>query len=82
MTLIESKIAGIPCLIKVEHFSFQKGNPSCFDVSDWDTQDYLEFNYKVCDRRGYKADWLQKKMSHQDIEYVENSIIQAHTETY
>lgn len=51
---VEARIAGIPCLVRVVHYA-----------SSPDTrgeQGYVDIDYVVCDRKGYPAEWLARKM--------------------
>lgn len=65
-------IKGIPCLIGVvDYFSqpHHKGSPmTCW--SDLDYYGYEEIDYVILDRKGYKADWLAKKI---DV-YIDSEI--------
>lgn len=53
--LIESRVAGIPCLIKVD--------------TNW--------CWEVLDRRGYKAQWLERKLTAADRRRIENKIVKV-----
>ena len=72
-TLIEARISGIPCLIQVNAFQHYAGCHS--GSSDWDYHGFCEMDWDVLDRRGRKADWLDRKMTSSDIEYIEELII-------
>lgn len=64
---IPFEIKGIPCLIGIVDYFYQpphKGSPyTCW--SDLDYNGYEEIEYLVLDRKGYKADWLAKKVDDQ-----------------
>ena len=62
--LMDTKIAGIPCTIRVDYVSVTP--PDSRADSDWDYYGYTEFDYTVCDRRGRPAPWLEKKMTRAD----------------
>jgi hypothetical protein len=64
MNTMETKIAGIPCLIKVGYFNVVKGNSRADNPDDY--YGYTDFEFTVCDRRGRPAPWLEKKMTKQD----------------
>lgn len=58
------RIAGIPCTIRLDnvHGKYRQariyGDPdSCYPA------EYPEIEFTVCDRKGYPAPWLEKKMS-------------------
>lgn len=64
----ESTIAGIPCGIVVTHYHntpAHRGSPHTCD-SDMDYYGYTEFEFYVVDRKGYKAAWLEKKLTDED----------------
>lgn len=71
---INTQIAGIPCKVEVVHVFVQKPlGPSC--DSDWDCYGYSEVEFKVLDRKGYPARWLEAKMSSEDSERIEAEIL-------
>ena len=73
---IESTVAGIPCLIQIDHVFVQRPlGPSC--DSDQDCYGYADVEFTVLDRRGYEAPWLVKKMTADDHERIENEILEA-----
>ena len=76
MENIESNVAGIPCLIEILQ---------CTEVKPWtgpiercpssdDFYGYTEIAFNVLDRKGYRADWLTKKLSEEDVERIEEEI--------
>lgn len=70
---IESHIQGIPCLIEITHFDQVKGDSSTW-ASDWDYYGYTESEWNVRDRRGYRAAWLENKLTDADRERIEIEI--------
>lgn len=58
-------LAGIPCLLKVERYikvSPWRGSPhTCPSAADY--YGYEEADWEVCDRKGYLAPWLAKKIT-------------------
>ena len=72
LTKIESRVAGIPCIICVTHFESVSGNSSA--DSDWDYHGYTESKFEVCDRRGRPAPWLSRKMTSADESRIESEI--------
>ncbi len=74
--VIEYNFKGIPCLIGVTHFLTKKphsGSPLSCD-SDMDFYGYTEIEFELLDREGYKADWLEKKLSKEDTDIIEEFI--------
>jgi hypothetical protein len=49
---IETRVAGIPCIIGVTHFESVRGSFSYHAASDWDFHGYVDCEFEVCDRRG------------------------------
>jgi hypothetical protein len=62
--LMETRIAGIPCTVRIDYVCVTPPDPR--GDSDWDYYGYTEFDYTVCDRRGRPAPWLTKKMTRAD----------------
>ena len=73
---VETHIAGIPCLARVDYF-FKKEPDFDTWASDWDYYGYTEIEFTVCDRRGRPAPWLEKKMTDAEKERIENEILEA-----
>ena len=72
--MIEAKIYGIPCLVKVITCNIYKGTvPNSASLDD--DSGFSEIEYEVCDRKGYPALWLEKKMTSGDRERIEDLII-------
>ena len=71
---IESRVAGIPCLIGVTYFESVRGSYDYHAVSDMDYHGYSESDWVVCDRRGRPAPWLEKKMTSKDESRIEREI--------
>lgn len=74
--IIESKVAGIPCQIKVTYFHKQKpfkGPARLCDSRD-DYYGYTEVEFEVLDRRGRKAEWLERKLTGRDMKRIEDEI--------
>lgn len=71
---IESRVAGIPCIIGVIHFDGADGSYSASAPSDVDYYGYVEVEFEVCDRRGRPAPWLERKLSDNDISRIEDEV--------
>jgi hypothetical protein len=71
---IESRVAGIPCIIGVTHFESVRGSFSYHAASDWDYHGYTESEWVVCDRRGRPAPWLERKLTSKDTSRIESEI--------
>jgi hypothetical protein len=80
ITEIESRVAGIPCLIGVTHFDSVQGSYSYNAASDMDYYGYSESEWDVLDRRGRPAAWLERKLTDDDRQRIEQEIAEAMTE--
>jgi hypothetical protein len=80
ITEIESRVAGIPCLIGVTEFSSVRGSYSYNAASDMDYYGYSESEWDVLDRRGRPAAWLERKLTDDDRQRIEQEIAEAMTE--
>ena len=69
---IESRVAGIPCIIGVIEYT-SVASDSRAD-SDWDYAGYTECNFAVCDSRGRPAPWLDRKLTAKEISRIESEI--------
>lgn len=67
--IFQHTISGIPCQIFIFDVTFiPASNLSPHQcASDIDYYGDFDCDFTVLDRKGYKADWLAKKLSSQDI---------------
>lgn len=73
---IETTIAGIPCLIGVTYYECVQGSYSYNAASDLDYYGYSESEWEVLDRKGYKAAWLERKLTARDHDRINAEIDQ------
>jgi hypothetical protein len=71
---IETRVAGIPCLIGVITFDSVDGSYSA--DSDVDYYGYTESDWEVLDRRGRPAGWLSKKLTSKESDRIETEIVE------
>jgi len=71
---IETRVAGIPCIVGVIEFESVAGSYSYHAASDWDYHGYTETDWEVCDRRGRPAPWLAKKLTDKESKRIESEI--------
>ena len=71
---IETRVAGIPCIVGVTYFDSVRGSYSYHAASDWDYHGYTECEFEVLDRRGRKAPWLERKLTDKIINEIEQEI--------
>lgn len=63
--LVPFNLSGLPCLLGVTGYNYQppfKG-PARLCDSDVDFYGYEEIDFELLDRKGYRAKWLDPKMS-------------------
>jgi len=72
---IESRVAGIPCIIGVMNYTKVRGSFSRNAASDMDYYGYCESEWEVCDRRGRPAPWLERKLNQSERDRIEQTII-------
>ncbi len=73
---IESRVAGIPCLIQVDRCLVEKGNYSRMAETPDEYYGVCEIEFTVLDRRGRPAPWLEKKLTDDDTDRIENQILE------
>ena len=73
---IESRIAGIPCLIGVTHFNRVRGSYSYNAPSDMDYYGYTESEWEVLDRRGRPAAWLERKLTDRERSRIDGEVFE------
>jgi hypothetical protein len=71
---IETRVAGIPCLIGVTHYEAVNGSYAYNADSDWDYEGYTESEWEVLDSRGRPAPWLTKKLTSKIESEIEQEI--------
>jgi hypothetical protein len=68
-----SKVCGIPCIIKADVFVCE---PNWGDASDQDCYGYVEIDtWTVLDRKGRPAPWLERKLTDKEETRIEREII-------
>lgn len=61
----ESTVAGIPCKVRVTY-------ATPYVPASWDAPaEGGDFEFELLDRKGYRARWLEKKMSDEDVSRIE-----------
>ena len=71
---IETRVAGIPCVIGVVEYFSVAGSYSQNAASDWDYHGYTECDWEVCDSRGRPAPWLARKLTSKIEAAIESEI--------
>lgn len=80
MTPIECRVCGIPAQIEVTHAVYVKGSTSrdCMSAAEW-YGGWDDVEYEVLDRKGYTAQWLQRKLDQDKAEQarLDEVVVQA-----
>jgi hypothetical protein len=76
--MISTHIQGIPCQVKMVYGHYQepwRGSPhDC--PSDWDYYGgWVELEFEVYDRKGYRAKWLERKMTPEDEDRIISELL-------
>ena len=74
---IETRVAGIPCIVGVTYFESVRGSYSYHAASDMDYHGYTECEFEVLDSRGRKAAWLERKITAAIQSDIEAEIAEA-----
>ncbi len=69
-----TRVLGIPCGVVIDSCLVVKGQ-GMRAASDVDCTGFAEIDWRLLDRKGYPARWLQKKMTDGDKEKLEIEII-------
>lgn len=77
---IASNICGIPCIILIDCCAVYRGSHNSAADSELDYYGYSEIEFTILDRKGYKAAWLERKLT-EDIENRIQAEILAYAET-
>ena len=69
-------IEGIPCIIHITHFRKVEGDMNA--DNDLDYNGYTDIEFRIKDRKGYNADWLEKKITPALRLEIEDTICKAY----
>ena len=70
--LVNVTVCGIPAQAKITHLVVVKGSVHADNPDDY--YGYSEVEFEICDRKGYQAKWLERKMTDEDRDSVEEQI--------
>mgnify|MGYP003609651993 FL=1 len=74
MADLQTRISGIPCQIEVT--SYYPATPmKWFRNGDCAPPEDEEIEFRVLDRKGYPAPWLEKKMNEEDRIRIEKELL-------
>ena len=74
MVTFETKVAGIPCQCQVT--STTPYIPATF----WEPAEGGDFEFNILDRKGYRAKWLEAKLTSADYDRLYNEYEQQEAE--
>lgn len=76
MNFIPHTLAGIPCLIRVSSYVSVGPWRGCITScpSSDDYYGYTDMEYELFDRKGYRARWLDKKLTPLEKDRIEQAI--------
>lgn len=69
----EYRVAGIPCIIDAFEISVVKGE-GYSAPSDQDARGWVESYFEVLDRRGRRAQWLERKLNSKMVAEIKQEI--------
>lgn len=80
--MLKTTVCGIPCQVEVNYY-FHKPPDYNNDASDVDYYGYTDTDFTLYDSKGYKAPWLEKKMTEEDMDKLKEEIIcYVHDKSY
>lgn len=63
----ETKVAGIPCICKVlDYTGYKPMRITGTGFGDAEPPEYANLEFEILDRKGYKARWLEEKVTPED----------------
>ena len=78
IAMIESRVAGVPCLIGLLSYECSPGTESRTADSDWDYHGWTDIDFDVLDRKGRKAPWLERKLTDRDLDRIYQDVTKPH----
>lgn len=70
----ESHVGGIPCIIAIT--SFYRGSPARHSGPLAGPEEHPEADWCVLDRRGYRAEWLERKLTDADRQRIDEEAVE------
>lgn len=68
-------ISGIPCQCHVLFFEPDEGAKLTGHPDTWEPASGGEFDFEILDRKGYRAEWLEAKLSRDDEVRLEREFL-------
>ena len=77
--MLNTRIAGIPCQVELTSYTpFWNGRRGHID--NWLPDEPEQVEFEVFDRKGYKAPWLERKMTDADYARIEQELMEFYRE--
>lgn len=73
--MVAVRVAGIPCFVDVQSYHHQPAL-GYWAESREDAEGYTDCEYRICDRRGRVAEWLERKATDADHREILEAIEQ------
>ena len=73
--MLSTRIAGIPCLVQLTHYSPYRDNRRGH-IDSWLPDDPEEIEFEVCDRNGRPAPWLERKLTEKETARIEQELLE------
>lgn len=74
--MIRTHISGIPCQAEMTGGHYQKPDYTTW-ASDWDYYGgWVDLEFEIYDRKGYRAKWLENKMSEKDFARITAELLE------
>lgn len=71
-TQFTTKVSGIPCICEVTHFIRARPGRYSGPPEDCYPDEPSEFEFNILDTKGRRAEWLENKLTQDDIERLED----------
>lgn len=76
--IFETHVSGIPCLCEVTYYvPYQPMRITGWGYGDADPPEMEEFEFRILDRKGYPAAWLEAKLTNEDEDRLLNEYIET-----
>jgi hypothetical protein len=72
---IETRVAGIPAIIGVSDYKYYRPDRSYRSPSSEDFYGGYVFEYDILDKRGRKAEWLERKLTNNCRDEIDELIL-------
>lgn len=71
---MKTRVAGIPCIVNVTRYSPEIPGRAFGPPEDCSPDEPEEFEWELLDRKGYRAKWLEAKLTPQEETRIEEGL--------